>query len=54
MQILDQVRQGIDFIERNLHEEVDLRAVSRAAGKGRWSARSRWGNGAYGRIPPRS
>ncbi len=34
MQILDQVRQGIDFIERNLHEDVDLRAVSRAAGMG--------------------
>jgi AraC family transcriptional regulator len=34
MQILDQVQQAIDFIERNLHEEVDLRAVSRAAGMG--------------------
>lgn len=34
MQILHQVRRGIDFIEQNLHRDVDLRAVSRVAGMG--------------------
>jgi AraC family transcriptional regulator len=34
MSILVQVRPGIAFIEQHLHEEVDLRAVSRAAGMG--------------------
>ena len=34
MQILEQVRRGIDFIEAHLHEDVELRAVSRAAGMG--------------------